>query len=101
LASATPTQWSNYTLASTVIKLFAISDTNVTAHLREVAYINDRMPYRAGFMNRFNYKIRRQSISNRIRHLFSKITFDWVSPISDHMLRVNLKLEFFTHLATP
>jgi hypothetical protein len=67
---ATPAQWSNYTLASTIIKLFTVSDTNIAVHLREVAYINDRLPYRARFIDRSRHKIGRQSISNRIGHLF-------------------------------
>ncbi len=96
-ARATPMQWSYYTLASTVIKLFVLSDTNVANLLRDVAYINDRIPHKARFIDNSRYKIGRQSLPNRIGHIFSKIKFDWINYTSDHALRVNLKKEFFTY----
>ncbi len=98
---ATPTQWSNYTIASTVIKLFMFSDTNIANCLREAAYINDRMPRKARFMDGSKYKVGRQSIINRIGTIFSKISFDWIAPMSDHMLRINLKHEFFSNPTNP
>ncbi len=92
---ATPSQWLNYSLASTVIRLYTFSDTNIAATLRDSSYINDRLPLRAKFFDRSKYKIGRQSLQNRIGQLFAKISFDWLNPLSCDALRINLKKEFF------
>ncbi len=92
---ATPMQWLNYSLASTVIRLYNFSDSNIAVKLRESAYVNDRMPLKARFFDRSKLKIGRQSLQNRVGHLFSKISFDWVTPLSNDALRMNLKKEFF------
>lgn len=93
---ATPVQWSRYIVASTVIKLYTSSDTNIAELLRSNAYVNDRMPRKARFSDRSRLKIGRQSLQNRIGPLFSHITFDWIRPLSDDQLRVLLKSEFMT-----
>ena len=93
---ATPAQWARYSLASTVITLYTSSDTNIAIHLRQSAYVNDRMPFRAKFIDYSRLKIGRQSLPNRIGPLFSKISFNWMTPMSKDLLRINLKSEFFT-----
>jgi hypothetical protein len=92
---ATPKQWTRYSLASAVIKLYNFSDTNVANLLRDTSYVNDRMPLKARFFDRAKYKIGRQSLPNRIEHIFSNISFDWMRPISNDALRILLKSEFF------
>jgi exonuclease III len=94
---ATPVEWSKYIIASTVIKLYNFSDTNIARALRDAAYVNDRLPFRAKFIDRSRLKVGKQSIQNRVGPLFSKISFDWSNcqSLSDDLLRKLLKLEFF------
>jgi len=94
---ATPAEWSRYTLASTVIRLFNKSDTNIAITLRQHAYINDRLPMKAKFMDFSRLKIGRQSIYNRIGSIINKISFDWAKDITDDHLRQSLKKEFFEY----
>ncbi len=92
---ASPSQWARYIVASTVIKLFNNSDSNIADVIRRNAYINDRMPLKAKFIDKSRLKIGRQSLPNRIGPIFSKISFDWINPLSDDTLRRHLKHEFF------
>ncbi len=92
---ATPVQWTNYALASSVIKLYNNSDTTIAKLLRDSAYINDRMPFKAKFTDRSKYKIGKQSMPNRISHLFATISFDWITQMTNDNLRILLKNEFF------
>jgi hypothetical protein len=92
---ATSAQWQNYLLALTVIRLYTLSDTNIAEKLRESAYINDRVPLKARFFDRSKFKIGCQSLQNCIGHLFSKISFDWITLLSNDVLRVKLKKEIF------
>jgi hypothetical protein len=89
---ASPQEWAKYIIASTVIKLYDRSDTNIANVLRTSAYINDRNPYKAKFIDTSRLQIGRQSLPNRIGAIFSKITFDWVNQqLSDDAIRVRLK----------
>ncbi len=98
---ATLTQWLNYSLASTVIQLYNFSDFNAADKLRESAYINDRMPMKVRFFDTSKLKIGQQSLQNCIGHLFSKMSFDWITPLSNDALRVKLKNEFFNKPPPP
>ena len=95
---ATPIEWANYCIASTVIRLYNKSDTRIANELRSAAYVNDRLPHRARFIDRSKLKIGRQSIKNRIGNLFSRISFDWIGEPSDDTIRRSLKREFFKNL---
>jgi hypothetical protein len=97
---ATPAEWSRYTMASTVIKLFNSSDTNIAKAIRESSYINDRLPRKAKFMDHSRLKVGRQSIYNRIGSILNKISFDWIIEMSDDVLRRQLKKEFFSYIAS-
>jgi hypothetical protein len=98
---ATPVEWASYAIASTVIKLFNLSDCNVAKALRSSAYINDRMPGRGKFIDKSRLKIGRQSIQYRIGPIFSKINFDWIgTSMSEDSLRRSLKKLFFTYFDT-
>ncbi len=92
---ATPAEWGMYSIASTVIKLYNGSTTNISNLIRRSAYVNDRLPRRAKFIDRSRLVIGRQSIFNRIGSLFAKIGFDWIGDLTDDELRVKLKKEFF------
>jgi hypothetical protein len=48
---ATPFKWGNYYIASTVIRLYNTSDTRIADRLRSAAYINDRLPHGARFID--------------------------------------------------
>jgi len=92
---ATPEEWSKYTVASTVIKMMAISITPMAEKLRKRAYINDRCPGRATFIDRSKNKIGKQSLPNRLS-FFKDIKFNWCnSNISEDKLRQELKKAFF------
>jgi hypothetical protein len=92
---ATPLEWSKYCIASTVIKLYNRSDTRIGELLRTSAYVNDRLPYKAKFLDTSRMKIGRQSLPSRIGPLFANISFNWIDPlISDDFLRQHLKKEF-------
>jgi hypothetical protein len=95
---STPVEWSKYIIASTVIKLYNRSDTNIAVLLRSSPYINDRMPQRAKFLDTLRLKIGRQSLPSRIRPLFADLKLNWVDPlITDDLLRKELKKEFFKY----
>jgi hypothetical protein len=93
---ATPAEWGMYSVVSTVIKLYNSSNTNISNLIRQSAYVNDRLPRRAKFIDRSRLVVGRQSIYNRIGPLFAKISFDWIGDMSDDELRVKLKKEFFS-----
>jgi hypothetical protein len=94
---ATPTEWAKYSIASMVIHLYNNSDTLVANLLRAAAFVNDRLPRRAKFMDRSRLKIGKQSIVNRIGPIFASISFDWIGTFSDDVLRRNLRREFFEY----
>jgi hypothetical protein len=95
---ATPSEWANYSVASTVIKLFNNSDTGIGCFLRNAVYINDRQPGRGKFIDESRLKVGRQALPYRIGPIFSKIGFDWVGINStDDTIRWRLKTQFFKY----
>ena len=98
---ATPAEWGRYIICSTTIKLYNTSDTNIGQLLRKTAYLNDRMPYRARFIDGSKLKIGRQSLPYRIGPLFANISFDWTNVYSDDTIRRLLKTEFFKYYTPP
>jgi hypothetical protein len=94
---ATPCEWARYAIASTVIKLYNSSDAHIADVIRSSAYINDRMPRKAKFIDRSRLKVGRQSLQNRIGPLFASISFEWIGELSNDALRVSLKREFFKY----
>ena len=75
--------------------LYTTSNTDIAEHLRSSSYVNDRMPYKARFFDRSRLKIGRQSLPNRIGSVISKISFDWMKPLTKDVIRINLKADFF------
>jgi len=65
--------------------------------LRERAYVNDRSPGRATFIDRSKLKIGRQSLLSRL-DFFREIKFDWCGQedMSKDKLRIELKKTFIT-----
>jgi hypothetical protein len=94
---ATPLEWAYYCIASTVIRLFNQSNTRIAEEIRSAAYINDRLPLRAKFIDTSKLKIGRQTIKNRIGNIFASISFDWIGQQSNDIIRRSLKREFFKH----
>lgn len=95
---ATPSEWANFSTASTVIKLFNSSDTEIGCFLRESVYINDRQPGRGKFIDKSRLKVGRQALPYRIGPIFAKIGFDWVGIAStDDTIRRRLKAQFFRY----
>ena len=94
-ARATPVEWASYITASTVIKLYNKSDTNIATQIRDAAYINDRMPGIAKFIDKSRLKIGKQTLTNRIGPIFSATKFGWISLEDDNKLRRQLKETFF------
>ena len=95
---ATPTEWAQYSIASSVIKLFNRSDTNIACQLRDSVYINDRMPLKGKFLDKSRLKIGKQALPNRLGPLFANLSFDWINThLSDDALRKHLKEEFFKY----
>jgi hypothetical protein len=91
-------RWASYSVASTVIKLFNGSDTDIGNFLRETVYINDRLPGRGKFIDKSRLRIGRQSLPYRIGPIFSKLDFDWVAiSASEDTLRRCLKPRFFKY----
>jgi hypothetical protein len=84
---ATPIEWANYCITSTVIWLYNQSYTRIANELRSAAYVNDRLPYRARFIDKSKLQIGRQAIKNRIGNLFSRISFNWIGELSDEIIR--------------
>ncbi len=93
-------EWANYSVDSTVIRLYNKSDTRIANELRSAAYVNDRLPFRAKFIDTSRLKIGRQSLKNRIGRIFERISFDWIGLISDDTVRRLLKREFFKNFNT-
>jgi hypothetical protein len=95
---ATPTEWAQYSIASTVIKLYNTSDTNIGQALRNSVYINDRLPGRGKFIDQSRLRIGKQALPNRIGPTFSRMNFDWVGySLSDDSLRRKLKKQYFKY----
>jgi len=85
---ATPKQWSRYTLAKTVIKLFNPGNTRLGL-LRQNSYINDRNPGRASFFVDAKKKIGRNCLLNKLC-FFNGIKFDEIGDLSDDTMRQKL-----------
>jgi len=79
--------------ASTVIKLYNNSDTQIADELRNNIYINDRQPRRGSFIYKSKRKAGKQKMTNRLQ-TFKNIDFDWIVEISSDKLRHNLKRLF-------
>jgi hypothetical protein len=94
---ATPSEWARYSITSTVIKLYNESETTITKLLRSTAYVNDRLPRRAKFIDKSRLKIGRQTILHRIGPLFASLTFDWIGMPCRDSLRRKLKKQFFKY----
>ena len=72
-------------------------DSKLIALLLSSAYINDRQPGKAKFIDNSRLKIGKQSIINRIGPIFSKLDYNWIGSISDDAVRINLKKRFFKY----
>ncbi len=94
---ATPAEWAKYSITSTVIKLYNESQTNIAQIIRNSAYVNDRLPRRAKFIDRSRLKIGRQTIIHRIGPFFSHLDFDWIGLPCKDSLRRKLKKQFFRY----
>ncbi len=94
---ATPLEWAKYAIASTIIKLYNRSDTDIANLIKASAYVNDRVPLRAKFIDNSRLKIGKQSIMNRIGPIFAAIDFDWIGNLSDDFIRTKLKKCFFKY----
>jgi hypothetical protein len=91
-------KWAQYSIASTAIKLFNASDTDIRHDLVDVVYNNDRLPGRGKFIDKSPLKIGCQSLPYRIGPTFATIAFDWVGcNLSDDALRREPKKQFFKY----
>ncbi len=75
---ATPTEWAQYLIASTVIKLFNTLDTDIGSALRNSVYFKDRLPERGKFIDKSQLKIGRQALPYRIGPTLAKLSFDLI-----------------------
>jgi len=91
---ATPKQWSRYITTSTAIKIINNQSTRIAVDLHEAAYINDRLPKRAKFINKANMRIGNHYLKNRLQAL-NTLSFDWIGDYTDEHIRKNLKKAFF------
>jgi len=81
-------------LQQAAINLF--NDVNgppMSTLLRTMAYINDRNPGKAIFMDTSRLRIGRYCLANRLSFM-REIKFDWTQGIEENRLRVNLKKTF-------
>jgi len=91
---ATPLQWMKYSCSKLAINLFNDADgPPMSTPLRSKAYINDRNPGKAIFIDSSQSRIGRHCLANRLSFM-RDIKFDWTQGIEDNSLRVNLKKTF-------
>jgi len=92
---ATPQNWLKYACSKLAINLYLLDNTGppITQKLKTSAYINDRLPGIAHFMDTSRLKIGKQSFPNRLSNM-KAIKFDWTRGIDKHKLRIELKKTF-------
>jgi len=95
LKRATPSQWMLYSNAKIAISLFTDENGPPLSHkIRNNAYLNNRKPGLATFMDSSRLKIGRNSLQNRLK-MMTSVKFKWTTGINKHALRVALKTTFF------
>ena len=77
--------------------IFSKSDTNIATQIRDAAYINDRMPGIAKFIDKSRLKVGKQTITNRIGPIFSATKFSWIGMEDEDNLRRKLKVTLFKY----
>jgi len=92
---ATPLKWMRYSCCKMAISLYnlGVDGPPLTSKMRAAAYINDRQPLRAYFMDTSRLRIGKHSLPNRVNSMRT-IAFDWVGGIDKHKLRIELKKTF-------
>jgi len=94
---ATPLQWMKYSCSKLAINLYNDADgPPMSTVLRSKAYINDRNPGKAIFIDSSRLRIGRHCLANRLSFM-KDIKFDWTQGIEDNSLRVNLKKTFINN----
>jgi len=92
---ATPLKWMKYSCCKMAINLYNLGNDGppLTSKLKASAYINDRQPQRAYFMDTSRLRIGKHSLPNRMNSMCS-ISFNWIGGIDKNKLRIELKKTF-------
>jgi len=92
---ATPSQWMKYSCCKLAINLYNLGDSGppMSTLLKNSAYINDRQPERAYFIDSSRIKIGWHSFVNRLNSI-RDVTFGWTQGINPNKLRIELKKTF-------
>jgi len=98
LKRATPSEWSNYTTASLVIKIMRDKmPEHIHSKLSETIFSTRRKPQVGKFYNNARGKIGKQSIQNRLQHM-DRLTENWLhSDWNNDRIRTTLKKTFFQY----
>ncbi len=93
---ATPREWCNSITASSAIKLFNNSDTNIAESLRDKVYINGRAPGCGKFIDNSRLKIGSQNLPHRLGPIFATISFQWIGDYKTTTLGLILREHFLS-----
>jgi hypothetical protein len=96
---ATPDQWTKFITASRVIKIVRDQQPSILHALLTENYFEERRQYGVGyFFDTSRVKIGRQSLQNRILFMRS-INYPWnAAPMSNDLIRIEMKRVFFPYM---
>jgi hypothetical protein len=92
LGRVRPTTWAKYATASTVIKILRDREPRrLFHHLQQTLYYERRQYNIIKFFDDSKYRLGRQCIGNRLKHIFDAITESFKLNETDDAIRVKLK----------
>jgi len=90
---ARPMTWYRFSTPSLVIKVVTRNEPiRLSATLAENLHTERRKPLRPKFFNKANLRIGRQSLVNRCDIRMNDLEFDWMTNLTDDVIRRNVKL---------
>jgi len=94
--SATPSEFSNFCLAGTVILAYNSKTSLIKDSCSENFYQINQKPYQIFFFDASRIRIEKNSLKNRISEVFKAINFPWLT-LKYETLRPKLKKIFFDY----
>jgi len=96
---ATPDEWTDYSVAKSAIKMVnSMMSCHLYVNLMANSFAERRQPQRLLFYDSIYWKVRRQSIKNRLTTIAKHIKFNWFDVnYPPDRVRIELKKSFFTY----
>jgi len=93
---ATPEEYSNFSVARTVIKSMHLSNSPLFQICSTTSYQTQRKPNQYFFYDNSRSRVGKNSINNRAGEIFKQINFEFLN-INRDLVRIKLKRTFFRY----